>query len=371
MSDSLLIDRYRQAVQEDGIAADPGQQKIIEHLQRLLDQLSNTGSIRNSRLLKRLFRPDEDLMKGIYIWGGVGRGKTFLMDLFFSSAPVDLKVRTHFHRFMQSVHHEMKELRDTTDPLEKIGRKFSKRCKLLCLDEFFVLDIGDAVILSGLLRSLLENGVVIVVTSNTSPDNLYLGGIQRDRFMAAIRLINSQMDVVQIDDGTDFRLQTLAGKKLYYDSLSPETDAEFKRLFTELSAGSPTHSNSLEVLKRTIQTVSHSDHLAWFEFSEICDGPRSKADYIEIASLYRTVMISDIPELNWELENQARRFIELVDEFYDRGVHLIISAQSSINSLYTGKRLVKEFERTTSRLHEMQTDRYLSREHCVSAAQMN
>ncbi len=371
MSDSSLIDRYRQAVQEDGIAADPGQQKIIEHLQRLLDQLSNSGSVRHNRLLKRFFRPDEDLIKGIYIWGGVGRGKTFLMDLFYSSAPVDLKVRTHFHRFMQSVHHELKKFRDTTDPLEKIGRKFSKRCKLLCLDEFFVLDIGDAVILSGLLRSLLENGVVIVVTSNTSPDNLYLGGIQRDRFLAAIRLINSQMDVVQIDDGTDFRLQTLTGKRLYYDSLSPETDAVFKRLFMELSGGLPNHSNSLEVLKRTIQTVSYSDHLVWFEFSEICDGPRSKADYIEIASLYRTVMISNIPELNWEFENQARRFIELVDEFYDRGVHLIISAQSSINSLYTGKRLVREFERTSSRLNEMQTDRYLSREHCVSAGQMN
>lgn len=367
MSDSSLIERYRQAVQEEGIVANPGQQKIIEHLQRLHDELLNAGSIRHIRVLRRFFRSDENLIKGIYIWGGVGRGKTFLMDLFFSSAPVDLKVRTHFHRFMQSVHHELKEFRDTTDPLERIGRKFSKRCKLLCLDEFFVLDIGDAVILSGLLRSLLKNGVVIVVTSNTSPDNLYLGGIQRDRFMAAIRLIKSQMDVVQINDGTDFRLQTLAGKRLYYDSLSSETDAAFKSLFTELSAGLPEYSNSLEVLNRTIQTVRHSDHLVWFEFSDVCDGPRSKADYIEIASLYRTVMISNIPELNWELENQARRFIELVDEFYDRSVHLIISAHSSINSLYTGKRLVKEFERTVSRLHEMQTDRYLSREHCVSA----
>ncbi len=358
------MDHYRQAVRADGLKEDEGQRAVIEHLQRLHDQLSKSGSLARSRFARRLFRRDETLTKGMYIWGGVGRGKTFLMDLFFNTAPVELKERTHFHRFMQSIHEELKGLRQTADPLSKIGRSFSKRCRLLCLDEFFVLDIGDAVILSGLLRSLLENGVVIVVTSNTKPDNLYLGGIQRDRFMAAIRLINSQMDVVEINDGTDYRLQTLAGRPLYYDSLSAETDAALNQLFEEWSADSGRKSGPLEILNRSIQTLGYSDSLVWFEFSGICDGPRSKLDYIEIANLYRTVMISNIPELNWEFENQARRFIELVDEFYDRGVHLVISAETEINALYTGTRLVKEFERTVSRLHEMQTERYLSRAHC-------
>ncbi len=364
MSKLLLIERYRQAVQEEGMQDDGSQRLVIDHLQRLQDQLLDTGFARRNRLVRRILGRDDELKHGLYIWGGVGRGKTWLMDLFFNTVPIQLKMRTHFHRFMQSIHRELKELRDTPEPLSKIGRSFSKRCRLLCLDEFFVLDIGDAVILSGLLRALLENGVVIVMTSNTKPDDLYLGGIQRDRFMAAIRLINTQMDVVQIGAGNDYRLQALAGKTLVYDCLSTETDLALKRLYEDWTADATRSSGSLDILNRPIRTVGYTDSLVWFEFDDICDGPRSKADYIEIANLYRTVMISNIPELTWELENQARRFIELVDEFYDRSVHLAISAERAIGMLYTGRHLVKEFERTVSRLHEMQTDRYLSRVHC-------
>lgn len=358
-----LVEVYRQAVQKDGLQEDADQLEVIQCLQRLSAKFSNNKTLQRSWLSRRFLRRDTNSIRGLYIWGGVGRGKTYLMDLFYNNVPTTLKMRTHFHRFMQSIHGELKGMRHTTDPLEKIGRNFSKRCKLLCLDEFFVLDIGDAVILSGLFEALIENGVAIVLTSNTKPDNLYLGGIQRDRFMAAIRLINTRMEVIQIGEGTDYRLQAISGKTLYYDSLSSDTETSMQDIFDSWSADSTCDSGPVEILGRSIQTIGHTDNIVWFDFSDICDGPRSKVDYIEIANLYRTVMISNIPVLNWKLENQARRFIELVDEFYDRAVHLVASAESQINSLYTGKRLVKEFERTTSRLHEMQTDRYLSRIH--------
>ncbi len=364
MSELSLIELYERAVRHDGLQDDASQRLAIKHLQSTYDHSFNTGLLQRHRWLRRILRVDNERKQGLYIWGGVGRGKTLLMDLFFNHVPVSSKKRTHFHRFMQSVHQQMKMLQDTSDPLSKIGRKIAKECRLLCLDEFFVLDIGDAVILSGLLHSLLANGVVMVITSNTKPEDLYLGGIQRDRFMAAIRLIKTRMEVIRIDDGQDHRLQSLTGQKLYYDHLSAATDAALHQLFERWRANTPRHTGALTILNRSIQTVAYTESLVWFEFIHICDGPRSKADYIEIANLYRTVIISNIPYLTWEYENQTRRLIELVDELYDRGVHLVISARSAIGSLYTGKRLIKEFERTISRVHEMQTDRYLSRMHC-------
>lgn len=356
-----LIEKYNKASRDAGLPEDPGQLTVVSHLQRLHNELSRSGAIGRGRLLRRMFGRGEEPIKGLYIWGGVGRGKTYLMDLFFSTAPVTLKTRTHFHRFMQSIHLELKQLRHTADPLSIVARDLSKRCKLLCLDEFFVLDIGDAVILAGLIEALIDNDVVIVMTSNTQPDNLYLGGIQRDRFMAAIRMINTRMDVVEIAAGTDYRLRLLSGKTLFYGSLSAQSERALRQVFAESDTEGKQVSGAIEILNRSISTVGHTHNLVWFTFSNICDGPRSKADYIEIANLYRTVIISQIPILNWERENQARRFIELVDEFYDRGVHLVASAATGIDSLYVGKRLTKEFERTASRLHEMQTDRYLSR----------
>ena len=364
MTTVRLQDLYRQTIEDAGQQADPGQLVVIHQLQRLLDELANSGTTRPGRLMQRIFRRNEDVPKGLYVWGGVGRGKTYLMDLFYSCAPVSSKNRTHFHRFMQSIHRDLKTLRHTEDPLSTIARDLSKRCKLLCLDEFFVLDIGDAVILSGLLEALIANNVVIVMTSNTKPDDLYLGGIQRDRFMAAIRLINARMEVVEIAAGTDYRLQSRSSKALFYDSRSEKTDSALREIFKDWGTGQVPAVGTVEILGRQIPTVGHTELLTWFEFDAICDGPRSKADYIEIANLYRTVIISAIPILNWEMENQARRFIELVDEFYDRGVHLVISAEADINQLYSGKRLVKEFERTASRLYEMQTARYLARAHC-------
>ena len=359
-----LLDLYNASMNHNDMQSDPEQLNTIGNFQRLFDEIAGAKAPRNQWVFQSVFRRKSKFIRGIYIWGGVGRGKTYLMDLFFQSAPTSAKKRIHFHRFMQSIHHELKKRQNTRDPLAKIGRDFAKQHRLLCLDEFFVLDIADAVILAGLLKSLTDNGVVLVMTSNTNPDQLYQGGLQGDRFVPAIKLINSQMDVVHIGDGTDYRLRVMSGKSLYYDSLDASTTASLQEDLQLFSDGESMRKGSLDILDRQIQTVCHTNHLVWFEFFNICDGPRSKADYIEIANLYRTVIISNVPVLTWEYENQARRFIELVDEFYDRGVHLILSAETNINSIYTGTRLVREFERTKSRLHEMQTDRYLSRLHC-------
>ena len=364
MSESPLLEKYLSDLQGTGSQADPAQASALERFQLIYDQL-NDGSHRLGRtFLGRILKRKQEHLQGLYIWGGVGRGKTYLMDLFYEAVPETEKKRIHFHRFMQSVHGSLKTMRNLQNPLEKIGKDFARQYRLLCLDEFFVLDIGDAVILSGLLKSLTDNGVIIVMTSNTAPDDLYLGGIQRDRFVPAIKLINERMDVHKIADGPDFRLMVLSGKTLFYPELGTETDQSLIDDFERFSGNDEKQSGNLDILGRQINTIGYTEHLVWFDFSDICDGPRSKADYIEIANLYRTVMISNIPLLTWEYENQARRFIELIDEFYDRGVHLIASAEAAINELYCGKRLVREYERTSSRLHEMQTERYLSRTHC-------
>ena len=363
MSVHPLLKKYHSDMKLAGSSADPSQLLALEQFQQLYDQLAADDQSFGRSLFRRLVGKKSEPVRGIYIWGGVGRGKTYLMDLFFDAVPVTSKKRVHFHRFMQTIHGSLKHMRNMQDPLAMIGKDFAKQHRLLCLDEFFVLDIGDAVILSGLLSSLIENGVVIVTTSNTRPDDLYPNGIQRDRFIPAIRLINARMNVINIEDGIDYRLKVLSGRTLYYGTPGAETDASLKEDFERLCGAAPKNEDDLEILGRSIKTICHAEHLVWFDFSDLCDGPRSKADYIEIASLYRTVMISNIPVLTWEFENQARRFIELVDEFYDRGVHLIISAETSIDKLYTGKRLVREYQRTASRLHEMQSERYLSRAH--------
>ncbi len=364
MSDHMLLQRYRSEMQRLESPVDPAQVDALLQFQHLFDQLAAKKPAFGGGLIRRLAGKKSIQPRGIYVWGGVGRGKTFLMDLFYEAVPVSSKKRIHFHRFMQGIHGSLKHMRDMQNPLERIGRDFSEQHRLLCLDEFFVLDIGDAVILSGLLSSLIENGVIIVTTSNTRPDDLYRGGIQRDRFVHAIRLINTRMDVIRIEDGTDYRLKSLSGQTLYYSTLGAETDAALEADYRRLSGRETKTGGQLEILGRKIRTVGHAEHAVWFEFSDICDGPRSKADYIEIANLYRTVLVTGIPLLSWEFENQARRFIEMVDEFYDRGVHLIVSAEASIDQLYTGTRLVREYERTASRLHEMQSEKYLSRAHC-------
>ena len=302
-------------------------------------------------------------MPGIYLWGDVGRGKTFLMDLFFETLPIENKTRIHFHRMMANVHARLKALGNVEDPLDKVAADIAEHTQVLCFDEFFVSDIADAMILGRLLDSLFRRGVTLVATSNSPPAELYLDGLQRERFLPAIDLLETHTQVVHLDGDTDYRLRLLQQAGTY---LTPDGATAVSRLthyFLEIASGDVIEGRMLDILGRQIRTERCGKGVVWFDFAEICDGPRSQQDYIEIARWYPAVIISGIPVLDAGLENQARRLVALVDEFYDRKVKLIVSAAATAESLYTGRKLEFEFQRTTSRLIEMQSRSYLHAPH--------
>jgi cell division protein ZapE len=301
--------------------------------------------------------------RGLYLWGPVGRGKTMLMDWFYASLPSGSAERTHFYRFMRQVHSELSSLKQRTDPLDIVAERLAARISVLCLDEFLVSDIGDAMILAGLLSSLFRRGVVLVATSNIAPQELYRDGLQRQRFLPAIDLLTSHADVVHLDGPVDYRLRRLEQARTYFDSTLPETPAQLRQCFSALAGSSASGPMTLLVEDRPIQAQAAGAGLVWFEFSDICQGPRSQNDYIEIASLYHTVFISNVPLFMPGEENAARRFIMLIDEFYDRKVNVVMSAAAAPRSLYHGESLHAEFLRTASRLIEMQTQAYLAGQH--------
>jgi cell division protein ZapE len=311
---------------------------------------------------QRLVRPRPEAIRGSYIWGGVGRGKTWLMDLFFECLPGNLKKRIHFHRFMQSIHHGLRRTDKVQDPLASVAADWARDCRVLCLDEFFVADIADAMLLSGLLQSLFERGVTLVVTSNLPPDALYRDGLQRARFLPAIELLKQHTRVLHLKGATDFRLRFLEQSEIYHWPLDQRARDNMNRNFEHMAAGCELN-NALELNERPFQAVRRGDGVIWFQFDELCRKPRGSEDFIEIARSFNTVMLSDLPQLRDEEANEARRFITLVDEFYDRGVKLLLTAQMPLERLYSGKRLAFEFERTLSRLTEMQTRAYLARPH--------
>jgi len=297
------------------------------------------------------------------LWGGVGRGKTFLMDLFYDSLSIGDKKRVHFHRMMQDVHARLRELGDIQDPLDSVAAAIAANTRVLCFDEFFVSDIGDAMILGRLLEGLFQRNVTLIATSNARPDELYKDGLQRQRFLPVIDLINTHTDVIHLDNGTDYRLRLLqqAGTFLVPDDASAK--AKLQHFFDE-SATSQRHQNfDLDINGRKIRTLRCAKGIAWFDFLALCEGPRSQSDYIELARWYPNVILSGVPLLDKTREDQARRFIALVDEFYDRRVKLMISAAADPTSLYTGSRLAFEFDRTSSRLIEMQSSDYLALPH--------
>ena len=305
--------------------------------------------------------------RGVYLWGGVGRGKTLLMDLFFASlahSPSGVRAeRKHFYHFMRDVHAELAGIKQHESPLDTVARRWAERARVICLDEFFVTDIGDAMILSGLLEGLLRRGVVLVTTSNLPPQDLYKDGLQRQRFLPAIELICAHVDVLHLDGGADHRLRQLARAPTYLDDAEPGTQASLKERFDSLSGGHTTGRTTLEIGGRTLHAVDTGPGIAWFEFSELCEGPRSSLDYIEIARLNQSLVISHIPRFDAFNENAARRFIMLIDELYDRGVKTLVSAAVPPTELYRGDRLQFEFERAASRLIEMQTQEYLAGQH--------
>lgn len=301
-------------------------------------------------------------MRGAYLWGGVGRGKTFLMDLFHGSLAVPAR-RTHFHRFMHEVHGRLRGLRELPDPLQRVARDVAADCRVLCFDELFVTDVADAMILAGLFGALVDAGVTLVFTSNAAPRDLYRDGLQRQRFIPAIELIERTTEVINVDAGTDYRLRQLERAPLYISSRAYDADRLLARRFEAIAGDAGEAGGSLEVEGREIPARRRHAGVIWFDFDALCAGPRSQADYIEIARSFHTVVVSGVPRFDAARDDEARRFIALVDEFYDRGVKLVASAEGPPSSLYHGERLAFEFRRTASRLTEMQTHAYLQRPH--------
>jgi cell division protein ZapE len=314
--------------------------------------------------LKSLLGSDtRDAVPGLYLWGSVGRGKTFLMDLFVSSLPAGLVLRRHFHRFMRDVQEAMRELGQRQDPLDEVAAGIAAKARVVCLDEFLVNDIGDAMILAGLLEGLFARGVTLITTSNTPPDNLYKGGLQRARFLPAIAAIEKHCHVHEMISPRDWRLRALSQAPVYLVPPGAEAERSLARIFASQAQGTVEDGGSIEVNSRAITTRKRSDTVAWFDFDDICDGPRSVADYIVLAQRYPTVIVANVPQFNEFSEDAAKRFVLLVDEFYDRQVKLVLSAAAPITDLYDGERVRAEFFRTESRLIEMQSEEYLAREH--------
>lgn len=307
-------------------------------------------------------RARSDAPKGVYLWGGVGRGKTLIMDYFYESLAHVPRERTHFYRFMRDVHVMLKGIKNRSDPLDLVAERLAARLRLLCLDEFFVSDIADAMILAGLLEGLFRRGVTLVTTSNVAPQDLYKDGLQRARFLPAIGLIERHLDVLRLDAGVDYRLRQLEQAPTYLDAKDPDTGRRLRERF-RLIAGVSAARAVLKIEGRPIKAEAVGGGMVWFEFTEICEGPRSQNDYIEIAHLYHTVFVTHVPLFTQQNENAARRFIMLIDEFYDRKVNLVVSAAAQPSGLYGGEKLKFEFERAASRLVEMQTAAYLSGEH--------
>jgi cell division protein ZapE len=302
--------------------------------------------------------------RGLYLWGGVGRGKTLLMDLFFASVSAD---RSHFYHFMRDVHAALAAIKQQPDPLDLIAQRLSERTRVICLDEFFVADIADAMILAGLFDGLFRRGVTLVATSNVPPQDLYKDGLQRQRFLPAIALIQTHVEVMHLDGGIDYRLRQLERAPTYLDSKAIGTAAALQERFAALTGAAADtgaiKESSLTIAGRDLRAVSWTPGTAWFEFTELCEGPRSQIDYIELAHLFHTIFISNIPTFGPADEDAARRFIMLIDELYDRAVKIVVSAAAAPPALYHGERLKFEFERAASRLIEMQTQRYLAGQH--------
>jgi cell division protein ZapE len=357
---------YETALARHGYTADPAQRLAIDKLDDLARRLRAAATREPGpvgRLLGRLRGAREPAgERGLYLWGGVGRGKTFVMDLFHAHVGVPAR-REHFHRFMKDVHARLRELRDTPEPLDTVAGAMAQEARVLCLDELFVTDIADAMLLAGLFAALLERGVTLVLTSNAPPSQLYRDGLQRQRFLPAIALIERHTEVVNVDAGNDYRLRRLEKAPLYLDACAPDAAHRLATRFEELGDAPLSGAGEIEVEGRCIPYLACTDETIWFRFDAICDGPRSQSDYVEIARDFHTVAVSDVPRLDATQENQARRFIALVDEFYDRGVKLLLAAQAPPDDLYAGDRLRFEFERTRSRLSEMQTKEYLARPH--------
>ena len=351
---------YERELSGRGYSSDPAQLRAVEALDRCAREWADFKEQRSNAFKKLINRPD--IPRGVYLYGGVGRGKSFLMDCFYSAVPLVRKTRLHFHEFMREVHRELAELQGTVNPLDELGERIAKRYRLICFDEFHVADITDALILHRLLVALFENGVGLVATSNFKPQDLYPNGLHRDRVLPAIGLLNEKLEIVPVDNGVDYRGRAMEQVRLYLTPPGPAADAEMNDAFTRLAA---THDEDpvLHIEAREIRSRRKAGGVVWFDFKTLCGGPRSQNDYLEIATQFHTLLLGDVPHMPVRMASEARRFTWLIDVLYDRRVKLIMSAQVVPEALYTEGPLAHEFPRTVSRLQEMQSAQYLALEH--------
>jgi cell division protein ZapE len=354
-----VTELYQQTLAERGYRSDPAQLRAVAALQRCQNEWAAYKLRRSNSLTKLLVRPS--IPRGVYMHGGVGRGKSFLMDCFFQAVPLKRKTRLHFHEFMREVHRELLELKGTADPLDELGKRIARRFRLICFDEFHVADVTDAMILHRLLVALFVNRVSIITTSNFRPDDLYPNGLHRDRILPAIALLNAQLEVINVDDGTDYRQRTLAQAQLYHTPLGADSDAALAAIFGGL-AEARDEDPLLHIEHRELSAKRRAGGVVWFDFRTLCGGPRSQNDYLEIAQQFHTVLLSNVPEMAPRMASEARRFTLLVDVLYDRRVKLIVSAAVPAEQLYNEGPLAHEFPRTVSRLQEMRSTEYLALE---------
>lgn len=356
---TTVSELYHQTLAERGYHADPAQLRAVAALQRCQDEWAAYKARRSNAVTKLLVRPP--LPRGVYMFGGVGRGKSFLMDCFFQAVPLTRKTRLHFHEFMREVHRELQELKGIQDPLEELGKRIARRFRLICFDEFHVADVTDAMILYRLLDALFKNRVSIVTTSNFHPDGLYPNGLHRDRILPAIELLKQHLEVINVDNGTDYRQRSLEHVELYHTPLNEGTEQALTTAFESL-AEARDEDPLLHIEHREIRARRRAGGVVWFDFAQLCGGPRSQNDYLELATQFHTLILSNVPAMPPRLASEARRFTLLVDVLYDRRVKLIISAAVPADQLYTEGPLAHEFPRTVSRLQEMQSKEYLELE---------
>lgn len=359
---------YQQDLCREDFAHDLAQEQAVIALQRVYDELiAATQPVSGMPKLVSclLGKPKRKQVQGLYLWGGVGRGKTYLMDTFFDALPGTDKLRAHFHRFMHQLHHDLGELKGIQDPLLTIAKKMAKQYKVICFDEFFVSDITDAMLLGTLFEALFKEGVVLVATSNIIPDELYKNGLQRARFLPAIALINQECQILNVDSGIDYRLRTLEQAEIYHYPLDAQADINLLQYFKQLAPESEVSCQALDIDGRAIAIRQQAQGVLLVDFRALCDGPRSQRDYMEIARLYHTVLLSGLEQMGAQQtgDDIARRFLAVVDEFYERNVKLILSAAVSLEAIYTDGQLSFEFRRCRSRLIEMQSHDYLALEH--------
>ncbi len=360
------IQRYLAAVERGELLPDPAQAEFVSRTQVLYEELTRDSSRRKSIFdgLRGIVRErNRAPVRGLYVWGGVGRGKTLLMNYFYDALPFEGKLRIHFHAFMQYIHGELKALGQRESPLALVADGLARDTRVICFDEFHVSDIADAMILGGLLANLFERGVTLVATSNIAPDDLYKDGLQRARFSPAIELIKTHTTILELDSILDYRLRALERVEIYHHPLDHQADAALADAFEQLHPENVVDTPVIEIAGRDVAAVASAEGIAWFDFAALCETPRSAADYIEIARRFHTVLVARVPRLDDERRDSTLRFIHLIDALYERSVNLVISADAPPSALYRGQKLMEKFARAASRLEEMQTREYLAREH--------